>query len=298
MNFAQSIISWIDRQAWLEKFSKSLQKVVASIFSSGGPVAIKIRDFLHGTWLGHPLHPVLTDIPIGAFTAALTLDTLEMTTGKKVYGKGADTAITVGLVGGAASAVTGLVDWHHTEHTPRRVGTMHALLNTTALALYLGSIGMRRSGNRKAGFALAAVGFTISGAAAYLGGHLVFAHKIGVDRSPEVGLPEDYVTVISETELPENQLIRVEVNQNTVLLVRRGSRVYALAETCAHMAGPLSEGTLLREENAVECPWHASRFSLEDGRVLQGPSTYSQPCFDVRIRDGMVEIRLEKVTTS
>jgi nitrite reductase/ring-hydroxylating ferredoxin subunit/uncharacterized membrane protein len=297
MNLIHAVIQWIDNQPWLEKISKSLQKLVVSIFSSGGPTALKIRDFLHGTWLGHPVHPALTDVPIGAFTAALTLDSLEMTTGKSSYGKGADTAIKVGLVGGAASAVTGFVDWHHTEHTPRRIGTAHALLNTTAMALYLSSLGARSRGNRKAGFALGALGFTISTAAAYLGGHLVYAHKIGVDRSPEAGLPNDYVPVLLERELMENQLYRAEVNNLPVLLVRKGGRVYALAETCAHMAGPLSEG-ILTEDNAVECPWHGSRFSLEDGRVLRGPSTYSQPCFNVRVRDGMIEIRLEKVTTT
>ncbi len=297
MKLIHEVINWIDRQPWLEWISKTTQKIVVSIFSSGGPAALKIRDFLHGTWLGHPVHPALTDVPIGAFTAALTLDTLEMTTGKRAYGKGADTAIKVGLAGGVAAAVTGIVDWHHTEHTPRRIGTAHALLNTTAMALYLSSLAARSRRNRQAGFALAALGFTVSTAAAYLGGHLVFAHKIGVDRSPEVGLPEDFVSVIPERELPENQLYRVEVNNSPVLLVRKAGRIYALAETCAHMAGPLSEGTLT-EDNAVECPWHGSRFSLEDGRVLRGPSTYSQPCFDVRVRDGLVEIRLEKVTTS
>jgi nitrite reductase/ring-hydroxylating ferredoxin subunit/uncharacterized membrane protein len=297
MNLIQSIISWIDQQIWLEKISKNMQKLVLSIFSSGGPAALKIRDFLHGTWLGHPIHPALTDVPIGAFTVALTLDSLEMSTGKRAYGKGADTAIKVGLAGGAASAVTGLVDWHHTEHTPRRVGTAHALLNTTAIALYLGSLGSRSRGNRKAGFALSLLGFTVSTAAAYLGGHLVFAHKIGVDRSPKTGLPQDFVAVIPEGELPENQLYRAEVNNIPVLLVRKAGTIYALAETCAHMAGPLSKGTLT-EDNAVECPWHGSRFSLDDGSVLRGPSTYSQPCFDVRVRNGVVEIRLKKVTTS
>jgi nitrite reductase/ring-hydroxylating ferredoxin subunit len=141
------------------------------------------------------------------------------------------------------------------------------------------------------------MGFTVTSAAAYLGGHLVFAHKIGVDRSPEVGLPEDFVPVIHEREIPENQLYRVEVNNIPVLMVRKAGRIYALAETCAHMSGPLSEGTLT-EGNAVECPWHGSRFSLEDGHVLRGPSTYSQPCFDVRVREGQVEIRFEKITAS
>lgn len=300
MEQLHGIIDLIDRQSWLDKASKYLQRLVINIIKAGGAPALRVRDFLHGTWLGHPLHPVLTDIPIGSWSAAALLDTLEMTTGKKGYGAGADAAIQLGAAGAAVAAVTGIVDWHHTEHRPRRIGTVHAALNITALVLYLASLGMRSSRKRSAGRALAFAGFTSSLAAAYLGGHLVFGLKIGVDRSPDLGLPEEYTPVLPENELLENRLHRVVVNTLPVLLVRRNGRIYALAETCAHMGGPLAEGELKAEENglpvSVICPWHASRFSLEDGRPLNGPSTYIQPCFETRISNGQIEVRAVKTT--
>jgi nitrite reductase/ring-hydroxylating ferredoxin subunit len=74
-----------------------------------------------------------------------------------------------------------------------------------------------------------------------------------------------------------------------VLLLRRGERIYAIAETCAHLGGPLAEGTL--DGLSVICPWHGSRVALEDGRVLDGPSTFPQPCFETRVHHGQIEVR-------
>ena len=129
----------------------------------------------------------------------------------------------------------------------------------------------------------------VSSVAAYLGGHLVFKEKIGVDHTADYSPPEDFVPVLAEAELRESELLRVAANGMPVLLVRRGQRIYAIAETCAHLGGPLSEGKL--EDTAVRCPWHGSRFSLEDGRVLEGPSVHAQPVLDVRVRDGQIEVR-------
>jgi nitrite reductase/ring-hydroxylating ferredoxin subunit len=129
----------------------------------------------------------------------------------------------------------------------------------------------------------------VSSVAAYLGGHLVFKEKIGVDHTADYSPPKDFVPVLAEVELRENELRRVEANGMPVLLVRRGQRIYAIAETCAHLGGPLSEGKL--EDATVGCPWHGSRFSLDDGRVLEGPSVHVQPVLEVRVRDGQIEVR-------
>ena len=129
----------------------------------------------------------------------------------------------------------------------------------------------------------------VSGVAAYLGGHLVFKDKIGVDHTADHSPPENFVSLLAESELRENELRRVDVNGMPVLLVRRGQRIYAIAETCAHLGGPLSEGKL--EDTTVRCPWHGSRFALEDGRVLEGPSVHAQPVLEVRVRDGQIEVR-------
>jgi nitrite reductase/ring-hydroxylating ferredoxin subunit/uncharacterized membrane protein len=295
MMLLRTIIEAINRQEWPDKASKTTQKLVRSFYESGGSGMLRVRDFLHGVWLGHPLHPVLTDVPVGAWAAALILDRMEVKTRRLGYAKSADTAIVVGLVGAAGAAVTGVTDWHHTEGRPRRVGTMHAILNTTAAILYIGSLAARRSGNRQTGRSLALGGFAIVSAAAYLGGHLVYDLKIGVDRSPDITAPEDFTPVLPESELVENNMKRVVVNDIPVLLVRQNGRVFALAETCAHMGGPLAEGRLhVSKEGrpaSVECPWHGSLFALTDGKPIEGPSTYFQPCLEARIRDGQIEVR-------
>jgi nitrite reductase/ring-hydroxylating ferredoxin subunit/uncharacterized membrane protein len=279
----------IEKQDWLEPVADRLQTTVGAALGPEGPIGPKIANVLHGTWLGHPLHVVLTDVPLGCWTAAAVLDALEMKSGSRATGQGADTAIAAGLVGAAGAALTGLADWSKIDGEPRRIGLMHGILNATATACYVTSMCLRRSGSRGTGRQLALLGLVISGVAAYLGGHLVYKKRIGVDHSADYSPPDDFVPVLAEADLTENQLRRVNANSMPVLLVRKGGRIYAIAETCAHLGGPLSEGQL--EEASVRCPWHGSCFSLEDGRVLEGPSVHAQPILEVRLRDGQIEVR-------
>jgi len=280
----------IKRQEWLEPIAERLQTTVATALGPDGPVGSRIADILHGTWLGHPFHVVLTDVPIGCWTGAAVLDLLEEKTGSRAMGRAADAMIKVGLVGAAGAAMTGLADWSKIGGgEPRRIGLAHGLLNATATACYVTSMCLRRSHSRRAGRQFAFLGLMISGVAAFLGGHLVFKKKIGVDHTADSSPPEDFVSVLPETELPENQLRRVDANGMPVLLVRRAQRIYAIAETCSHLGGPLSEGKL--EDTSVRCPWHGSCFSLEDGRVLEGPSVHAQPLLEVRLQNGQIEVR-------
>lgn len=280
----------IKKQDWLEPIAGRLQPSVATALDPGGAIGPKAAKILHGTWLGHPLHVVLTDVPIGSWTAAAVLDLLEENTGRRSIGQGADTAITVGVIGAAAAAVTGLADWSKIGGgQPRRVGLVHGLLNATALACYVTSLCFRRNHSRRTGRQLALLGYIISSVSAHLGGHLVYNEKLGVDHSADFSAPKDFVPVLAEAELPENQLRRVEANGMPVLLVRKGRHIYAIADTCAHLGGPLSEGKL--ENDAVRCPWHGSCFSLANGRVLEGPSVHAQPVLEVRVRDGQIELR-------
>jgi len=280
----------IKKQDWLEPIADRLQPTVAAALGVDGPIGPRVANILHGTWLGHPLHVVLTDVPIGSWTAAAVLDALEEKTGSRAMGRGADAAIALGLVGAAAAGITGLSDWSKIGGgQPRRIGLAHGLLNATATACYVTSLCLRRTHSRRAGRRFALLGLIVSSVAAYLGGHLVFKEKIGVDHTADYSPPEDFVSVLAEVELLENQLRRVDANGMPVLLVRRGQRIYAIAETCAHLGGPLSEGKL--EDATVRCPWHGSRFSLEDGRVLEGPSVHAQPVLEVRVRDGQIEVR-------
>lgn len=283
----ETMIEAIERQGWLDVIGNRLQSAVAAAFQAGGDAGRRVRDVLHGTWLGHPLHPAITDVPLGAWTTALVLDSAGGNT--RGMARAADTAIGVGIVGAVGAAVTGLTDWQHTTGGDRRVGLGHALLNTTALALYVTSFALRRGGARDVARGLSALGFVVATGAAYIGGSLVYKRRIGVDHAPRPESWTDFVPVLPEAELGPGSPRRVEARGVPIVLVRRGDRIHALAETCAHLGGPLSEGGV--EGDAIRCPWHGSLFALEDGRVLEGPSTFPQTCFEVRVRAGQVELR-------
>ncbi len=277
----------VERQDWLDVIGDRLQRAVGAVFRAGGGTGRRVRDVLHGTWLGHPLHPVLTDVPIGAWTTALVLDAAGGH--RKDMARAADAAIGLGIAGAVGAAVTGLTDWQHTAGGDRRVGLGHGLLNAAALALYATAFLLRRRGARDAGRGLAGLGFLVSMSAAYVGGSLVYARRMGVDHAPRPERWSDFVAVLPEAELAECAPRRIDARGIPVVLIRRGGRVYALGDSCAHLGGPLSEGRL--EGNAIRCPWHGSLFALEDGRVLEGPSTYPQTCFEARVRAGQIEVR-------
>ena len=284
-----ALIKAIDRQDALEHLSDKIQPLVVDAFQSAGPAGREVKNFLHGTWLGHPLHPALTDVPIGAWTATLALDAIESISGRREMGACADAAITVGLLGAAGAAVTGLTDWSATSGRARKIGLLHGLLNAGATALYTTSLVLRRRKRRSAGLGFAMLGYAVSNAAVYLSGHLVFGEQIGVNHAAAQEMPMDFVPVLADAELQEGQMRRADARGVPVLMVRREGAVCALAHTCSHMGGPLSEGKL--DGDIVQCPWHGSRFNVRDGSVVDGPATFPQPRFETRVREGQIEVR-------
>ena len=275
---------FISRQKWLKPVETTLGAIADTLFLKDVPIGEKVRNFFHGTWFGHPLHPVITDVPIGAWTAATAFDVYELATGDQSLARGSDVAVGIGLIGAAGAALTGLNDWNYSYAKPRRVGALHAVTNIAATACYLGSWWQRRNGCRSAGLTTGFIGFGLSMAGAYL----VYNERIGVNHAPEE-LPDKYVPVIKESELTENKMHKAEADGIPVLVVKRGDRIFVMAEKCSHLGGPLSEGKF--DGETVVCPWHDSKFAIEDGRVLVGPATYKQPCFQVRVRDGQVEVK-------
>jgi nitrite reductase/ring-hydroxylating ferredoxin subunit/uncharacterized membrane protein len=282
-------IDLVKEQEWLDPVADAMARAIGGAYEAGGEAGRMVRDFLHGTWLGHPLHPALVAVPIGAWTCTAILDGVESATGRREAGAGADATLGIGLVGAGLSALAGFTDWQHTDGKARRVGVVHALLNTAATGLYVASWLARRRGDRSAGRGLASAAFAVANASAWLGGHLVYGERIGVTHADAPPRPLHFVPVLAEADLAEGVPRRVEVEGQPVLLVRRGGAVHALVETCSHMGGPLSEGVV--EGGCIRCPWHGSRFALEDGRVVNGPATFPQPRFDVRTRDGRIELR-------
>ena len=285
---AQTNLDELANQPWLDAVGTPLGQAVTALFDNAGPAGRSAKNALHGVWLGHPLHPVFTDVPIGAWTTALALDVREAITGDQAAGRAADFAVGVGLVAAAGAAITGLTDWSQTDGRARRMGLLHGLLNVSATALIATSYALRRSGARTAGRACTLAGYGIATAAAYLGGNLVYRERIGVTHAA-VAEPEEFTPVLDSAALPDGSMRKATIEDGSYLIVRQHQRLHALAHPCAHLGGPLSEGTL--KDGSVVCPWHGSEFNLHDGSVLSGPAPHPQPCFRARERAERVEIR-------
>jgi nitrite reductase/ring-hydroxylating ferredoxin subunit/uncharacterized membrane protein len=270
----------------LDRVADPLSKAVRGAYEAAGPIGQQAKNALHGVWLGHPLHPVFTDVPIGAWTTALALDAAA--DGDPGMQRAATFALGVGLVGAAGAAVSGLTDWSETDGRSRRTGLIHGLLNIAATTLVAAAYVRRRSDSHSGGRALAWAGYTIAVGSAYLGGDLVYGQRIGVTHAA-VDEPDAFTPVAQAAELPDGTMTRARKDDVDVLLARQHGRLCALAHPCAHLGGPLSEGTL--KNGSVVCPWHGSEFALEDGHVINGPATQAQPRFDVREQGGAIEVK-------
>jgi nitrite reductase/ring-hydroxylating ferredoxin subunit/uncharacterized membrane protein len=269
-----------------EKIQKSLDKF---LYGGGHPSAQKVRNFLNGTWLGEPLHVVLTDVPVGAWTVAMAFDALDLVCDRREFAVACEASIGIGLLGATGAAITGATDWSDVDPPARRLGLIHGLLNLSGAALFATSLLLRKRKSRGIGRVVSVLGYAVMSYAAHLGGKLVYEQRVGVDRTNGQVLPEEFAAVLPETSLEDGKLTRAMYQGTPILLVRRGDRLFAMAETCSHFSGPLSEGKL--EGDAVVCPYHFSRFALEDGRVLDGPAVHPQPCLEIRARDGQIEVR-------
>ena len=269
-----------------ERLQKLLDK---ALYGGGHPAAQKTRNFLNGTWLGMPLHVALKDVPVGAWTVALVFDVLDLISERREFAQACETSIGIGLLGAAGAAITGITDWSDVDPPARRLGFIHGLLNFSGAALFATSLVLRKNKSREAGRIAGILGYAVMSYAAHLGGKLVFDHRVGVDRTDGQLFPEQFTPVLPEKNLLDGKLTRAMYQGTPILFVRRGSRLFAMAETCSHFSAPLSEGKL--EGDTVVCPNHFSRFALEDGRVLDGPAVHPQPSLEVRTRDGQIEIR-------
>ncbi len=269
-----------------EKLQKLLDK---ALYGGGHPSAQRIRNFLNGTWLGEPLHVVLTDVPVGAWTVAMAFDALDLAFKRREFRRACEMSIGLGLVAAAGAAVTGMADWSDVDPPARRLGLIHGLLNLSGAALFATSLFLRKKRSRAAGRIAGVLGYAVMSYASNLGGKMVYEHGVGVDRTNGQEFPEQFAAVLPETSLVDGKLTRAMYRGTPILLVRRGQRLFAMAETCSHFSGPLSEGKL--EGDTVVCPYHFSRFALEDGRVLDGPAVHPQPCLEIRTRNGQIEVR-------
>lgn len=258
----------------------------------GGHRTRAVADVLHGTWLGHPLHPVLTDFTIGSWAMGAVFDAVGETQDSAAARRAGDRLAAIGTALAVPTALTGLTDYSTAQKPAATTATLHGLLNAAGLGLYLLSLRDRRNGERGRGLFYSSMALLSTTVSAWLGGHMVYKDRVGVDHSDAFTGPSEWTPVLAAGELPVGQARRVEVEGKGVVLRRDDDGVHAIGAVCSHAGGPLEQGEF--DGGCVRCPWHDSVFDVRDGSVVHGPATQPQPVFDVRIREGRVELRLRE----
>ncbi|WP_078845661.1 Rieske (2Fe-2S) protein [Streptomyces albus] len=246
-----------------------------------------LRDVLHGRWLGHPLHPALVQLPVGAWMSAGVLDMLPGTR------RASRVLITTGVLAAVPAALTGAADWAELHKPQLRSGLVHAAANTVALGLYTASLAARARGRECRGRLLGYGGLTAAGLGGLIGGHLAYRQGVGPNKAEPVPhiVGQGWQRVGKVDQFPVGQAVRAMLGEVPLLVHRESSgAVRVLADRCSHQSGPLSQGTVAK--GCVTCPWHGSTFRLSDGQNVSGPATAPQPCFETRVSDGVLEVRL------
>jgi nitrite reductase/ring-hydroxylating ferredoxin subunit/uncharacterized membrane protein len=282
MKTIQQLTKRVEKMEALDRFANFMQKFVSRIV----PQESALKDLLSGTWLGRPLHPMLTDVVIGVWTSASVLDIL----GGKRAERAAGQLVFIGNVAALPTIAAGLSDWAELWGAQQRLGSIHALGNATALSFQTLSFKARRGGKRKKARLLSLTAMTIAGASAYLGGHLSFVKGVGVNQTAFEEWPQEWTPVIAEEDLVEDTLTPARADGVRIMLYKQGEQLYALSDRCSHRGCPLHLGQV--NDLMVECSCHGSIFQLSDGEVVRGPATVSAPSYEVRCQDGKVEVRL------
>jgi nitrite reductase/ring-hydroxylating ferredoxin subunit len=280
LNALQELIRRLERT---ERLDRCARPVAAAVGRAVRPRVV--RNVLSGTYVGHPLHPMLTDLPIGAWGASALLDAVSGRSAERA----ADLLMAAGVLAAVPTAASGLNDWSDTYGADKRVGFVHASVNTAALSLYLASLTARLRGKRTCGKIVGLAGLATLLAGSYLGGHLSFARGVNVNRTAWQQGPADWTPVLPDVDLGVGEHRLVTAAGVPVLLYRTAATVWALANTCSHMGGPLDEGTIA--DGCVTCPWHGSIFRFTDGSIVRGPASSAQPCYEARVFGDHIEVR-------
>ena len=272
----------IDR---LDAIAEPLGNAVKKAIPAG-----RLKDLLSGSWLGHQLHPLLTDIPIGSFTSATLLDLVGGRRGQSA----ANLLAAVGVVSTVPTAAAGLADWSDTYGPARRIGVVHAAANLVGVGFYVASISARRRGNKLSATALGLMGMGTMSVGGYLGGHLTLVRGVGVNHTFMEDAAPEWTPVLSKDELKDGVPVLVDLDNVSTLLYRTAGTTYALSNRCTHAGGPLNEGEFDESgagEPCVKCPWHQSVFRLSDGAVMHGPAAVPQPTYDVQVTGDKIAVR-------
>ena len=288
-NAGVTVRTTLGQQEWLDRPSYRLEHALTFLFAAMGRHRERVSNALHGTWLGHPLHPALTSVPTGAVATTVAMDAASLLPGHTSEWRDASRfALGVGLAGSLGAAATGLTDWQHTHEESRRIGLVHGLLNAVATGLYAVSWSDRGRGRHFRAMAISALGYGLTLGSGYLGGTVVYGSGTGVDRSGDRLIGDKWMPALPVNAL-HGRPQRVEVEGVGVVLYRNNDQVLAVGERCPHLAAPMEDGWIDRDR--IVCPWHGSRFACKSGDVLRGPATAALPKYPTRIRHGFVEVQ-------
>jgi nitrite reductase/ring-hydroxylating ferredoxin subunit len=286
--------SFVERLSVFQKPGQKAAQTLHGAVLKGGDGVRSAVDLLHGTWLGHPLHPVLTDLVIGSWLLAPLFDLFSLGMKSKSAEQTADALTALGTTAAVPTALAGLADFSTVPKPAAGVGLAHALLNDAALVSHAFSLKARKDGKRGQGLLFSGLGVGLVTLGAYLGGHLVFKKKVGVNHAEPRTQPEGWQAVLEVDALPQDKPTRINVEDQPVMLYKKDGEVCAIGAVCPHAGGPLDEGSL--EDHQVTCPWHDSVFDVCDGELVHGPSAFAVPHYETRIREGQIEIRVPQTS--
>ena len=291
--FSAYLDKLIRRSTGFEETSLKVSRAIHQKVLDGGETTREAADMLHGKQLRHPLHPLLTDVTIGSWTLGTLFDVLSFITFSRTSRKAANRLIMLGTVTAIPTALTGLTDYSTIKKGAVSYGAVHGIMNAIAFFLFFRSVRARLGGNTLRASFYSFIGLGFATVSAWLGGDLVYRHKVGVNHAEDGGEFEDWTAVLAEDELAHGERKRVDYDGAPILVFREGQSVYAIGAVCSHAGGPLEEGTI--DNLCVLCPWHDSVFDLTDGHVVHGPATFDVADYNARIHNGQIEVRRERL---
>ncbi len=287
--FRAQVDEFIENYPGFKQTSQEVaQKIQKAIFTQGED-GREVADVLHGKQLGHPLHPLLTDITIGSWTLGVFFDVLSFLTRSQSSRKAANRLITLGTISAVPTALAGITDFSGIKQDAAGHGALHGIINSVALFFFWRSMKNRSRNHHLTGFFYSTLGLGLMTFGAWLGGDLVYNHRVGVSHVPEEQVAGDWTIVLAADELKTKEPQVVKVKKQPILLTKQGKNISAVHAVCSHAGGPLEQGSF--RDGCVQCPWHGSVFNLTDGHVVHGPATFEQPHYQTRVTDGQIEIR-------
>jgi nitrite reductase/ring-hydroxylating ferredoxin subunit/uncharacterized membrane protein len=273
------------------------------------------KKIIEGRPLGHPVHPLISHLPLGLWLFALGLDiaSLAMNDNANWAVRGAYFSLLIGTAVAIVTVLTGFNDWFsiRDDHPAQKTAILHMLLMLPATLLFLVATVLHYRAIDALqvpvmALVFTAVAYALALVGGYVGGLLVYDDGIAVGRhrrdadlpahtlaEPAASVETDgFAPIVPESALAEGATLRAQVQDTVVTLARADGKVYAVQEFCTHRCGPLSEGTIHGGE--IQCPWHNSCFDLASGNPTHGPAKVPLKTFDTRIHNGIIQVRIQK----